>query len=276
MYQEIEYQVRDTMAVITLNRPDKMNAWTLHMDREVRQALLAAEEDKAVVAIVITGAGRAFCAGADMGLLQQIITKQEPDLSQLPEFVAPGDADVDEGFRKTYSFISSIQKPVIAAVNGACVGMALPIALYADLRFASPEASFMSAFAQRGLIAEHGCAWMLPRLVGVAHANDILLSSRKIGADEAERMGLVNRVISDQDLLEFCAEYVAGMSAACAPASMARIKKQVYAYLEQELAPAYDESEALMQASFDGADFREGVSAFLQKRKPSFDRLGKE
>ena len=275
MYRHISYEAAQPAAVITLNRPDKLNAWTMLMDREVRAALLEAEADPKVVGIIVTGAGRAFCSGADMSMLDGLTRGQGPDTDDLPPLAHPGDGAMSDSFRKTYSMLASVRKPVIAAVNGPCVGMALPISLYCDLRFASENAIFISAFAQRGLIAEHGVAWMLPRLVGLANSMDILLSSRKISADEAERMGLVNRVIRDGDLLTHCREYVAQLAATCAPGSMAKIKRQVYHYLEQPLDAAYDESEALMMSSFGEEDFKEGVAAFMEKRAPCFPRIGK-
>ena len=276
-YQDIIYQVDEPSAVITLNRPDKMNAWTGNMEKEFKHALAAAEADERVVGIIITGAGRAFCAGADMGGLQAISSNQgfskSKEKAETPP-ADPGDPDFGPSYRKTYSYISSIKKPVIAAINGAAAGMAVPIACFCDMRFGSEKAMFMSAFAQRGLIAEWGMGWLLPRLVGTAHTMDILLSSRKIRAHEAARMGLINRIVEGEDLIEHTKQYIREMAASCSPASLAVMKKQVYQSLMKDLDVALDEASELMVESFSREDFKEGISSFVEGRKPEFKRIG--
>ena len=276
MYQDITYQVDEPSAVITLNRPDKLNAWTGNMDKEVRHALAAAESDERVVGIIITGAGRAFCAGADMGNLQSISSKGaiESEKQESPlDDANPGDPDFGPSYRQTYSYISSIRKPVIAAINGPTAGMAVPIACFCDMRFGSENAMFMSAFAHRGLIAEWGMSWLLPRLVGTAHTMDILLSSRKIRAQEAERMGLINRVVEGEDLIEHTKDYIRTIAESCSPTSLAVMKKQVYQSLMKNLDESLDDATILMKESFGRPDFSEGVSAFVEGRKPSFKRI---
>jgi enoyl-CoA hydratase/carnithine racemase len=273
MYQEILYEVEDPIATITLNRPAVLNAWTFRMGAEVRHAFAAAERDARVVAILLTGAGRGFCAGADLRQLQGISEGAGAQRTP-PELAAqPGDPAFGEDFRGTYTYPMSIPKPVIAVLNGPTAGMAVPIALACDLRFASDRASFTTAFSRRGLVAEWGVSWLLGRLVGPAHALDILFSARRFDADEALRMGLVNRVLPHEELLKFAREYAFDLAANCSPASLAVMKRQVYQQLSERLGPAEREAVQLMLQSFERPDFREGVQSFLEKRPPRFPRL---
>lgn len=273
MYDEILYDVTDPLATITLNRPAALNAWTPRMGVEVKHAVAAAEEDKRVVAIVLTGAGRGFCAGADLKGLQAVSGGRSMDGAPDGLEAEPGDPTAGASFRKQYSYFMSVRKPVIAAINGPCAGMALPISLYCDMRFASDRATFTTAFVQRGLIAEWGVSWMLARLTGPAHAMDLLLSGRKFDAVEAERLGVVNRVVPHDELLPFVRSYIEEMATKCSPASMAVMKREVYSHMMESLADAHDESVQLMFDSFKRPDFREGVASFLEKRPPKFERV---
>ena len=273
MYEQILYDVEDPVATITLNRPAQLNAWTNRMAAEVKHAMAAAESDPRVVVIVLTGAGRGFCAGADLTQLKGI-TEGDRSLATPGGLEAdPGDAAMGDSFRGTYTYLMSIRKPVVAAVNGACAGMAVPIACCADLRVASDAAVFTTAFSRRGLIAEWGLGWLLPRLVGPAHALDLLFSARKVDAAEAERIGLVNRVVPGSELLKTVRAWAEDVAANCSPASLRIMKSQVWRNLTDSLGDAERESVRLMLESFDRPDFREGVVSFLEKRPPRFPRV---
>jgi enoyl-CoA hydratase/carnithine racemase len=273
MYEQILYELAEPAAVVTLNRPKQLNAWTDRMAAEVKHALAQAEEDERVVAIILTGSGRGFCSGADIHMLRGVSEGKGPE--KAPEELAadPGDPSVGESFRGVYTYLMSIRKPIIAAVNGPVAGMAVPIVCSCDIRFASEHASFMTAFSKRGLVAEWGSSWLLPRLIGPSRALDLLFSSRKVDAGEAERIGLVNRVVPHDNLLPFARSYVEDLAANCSPASMQIMKRQVYQHLTESLGHAEKESIRLMVESFQRPDFREGVMAFLEKRPPKFERV---
>src|SRR5690242_14448516 len=172
--QEILYSVENRVATLTLNRPDKLNAWTRVMEAEVREAMREAAGDENVRVIVLTGAGRGFCAGADMSLLQDVVERR---VHPLPDSTQANGSDERSDFQRQYSYFPPIPKPIIGAINGPAVGLGLVIAMFCDVRLASEEARFGTAFARRGLIAEYGLAWLLPRIVGHANALDLLLSA---------------------------------------------------------------------------------------------------
>jgi len=275
-YEVIRYQVNNPTATITLNRPDRLNAWTDRMGSELRHAIDRAEKDEDVVVIVITGEGRGFCAGADLQGLSNLSEGsggKQGQSSGADLTADPGDPEMDEGFRATYTYLMSVRKPIIAAINGPCAGMAVPIALSMDMRFASDRAVFSTAFSRRGLIAEWGINWLLPRVVGTAHALDLIMSGRKIDANEAERMGLVNKVIPHDELMKYVYDYAQELAANCSPASMQVMKRQVYEGLAEPLSQSHSKAVKLMFESFDRPDFKEGVKSFLQKRPPEFNRI---
>lgn len=275
MYEEILYEVSDPVAIITFNRPDRLNALTGRTQVELKHAMIQAEADERVVGVILTGAGRAFSAGADMQTLGTIAKagkiERDDALAQLES--ESRSRDVDPEFSVTWSFIPSLKKPVIAAVNGPCAGMSTAIAALCDLRFAAESAVFTTSFSQRGLIAEHGLSWILPRLLGPSRALDLLWSARKVGPDEALRIGLVDRVVPDGEVVTAAREYIATLAANCSPTSIMVMKRQVYLHLMRPLDQAMDESNRLMAESLGRGDFREGVASFVEKRPPSFGRL---
>lgn len=271
-YTDIVYEVSDGIATITLNRPDKLNAWTAQMGDDVRSAMYAAEGDESVRVIIVTGAGRGFCAGADMSLLSGIAADGLPDPEHAlshhtTEATRP---DVRADFQRKYSYFPSIRKPVIAAINGPAVGLGFIISLYCDLRFASSEARFGTAFARRGLIAEYGMAWLLPKLIGPANALDLLFSARLVDANEAHRMGLVNNVFPADQFMHGVRAYATELATMVSPRSLAVIKDQVYNAFFQTLEEATISAERAMIDSLQSADFKEGVAHFVEKRKPAF------
>ena len=274
MYQDIEYRVDDPVAVITMNRPDNLNAFTSRMLAEIRHALAEAERDDAVVGIILTGAGRGFCAGMDMNALdaQSSGAAGEPeDLSALA--AKPGDPEMGENFEVTFSYLLSIRKPLIAAINGACAGLGFCFALLCDMRFVERTAKFTTAFSQRGLVAEHGASWMLPRVIGPSRALDLLWSARKFDGEEANRLGLADRLCDTGSALDEARAYIQTLSQTAAPLSLMVMKQQVYRHLNMPLGEAMKETNRLMDESLGRGDFAEGVRSFIEKRPPNFQRV---
>jgi enoyl-CoA hydratase/carnithine racemase len=265
-YQHILYEAADGIATITLNRPERMNAWTPVMEREVREAMGIAAQDSAVRVIVMTGAGRAFCAGADMAVLQDL----DPNDIRRAESLPPFDMNRRPDWQTRYAFYPAIAKPVIGMLNGATAGIGLVHALYCDIRFAADSAVFTTAFARRGLIAEHGISWMLPRIVGHANALDLLLSARRVSADEALRIGLVNRLCPAEKLREETYAYARDLADMVSTSAMAVIKRQLYEVPFQSLSEATIEANREMAIALRGEDFKEGVASFVEKRPPRF------
>ena len=250
------YEVQDRVASITLNRPERLNAWNGELGTAYFNYLDQAEADPDVKVIVVTGAGRGFCAGADMDVLQGI---QNNDGSNR------GEPD-----RRDATYALGKGKLIIAAVNGACAGLGFVHAVACDMRFAAAGAKFTTAFSRRGLIAEHGSSWTLPRLVGQAAAMDLLVSGRVFLAEEALELGVVNKVFPAETLMEETLAYAKDVAANVAPGSMAVIKQQVYNHPGMALPDAMAESNRFMKESLQRPDFKEGVSSFLEKRPPEF------
>lgn len=265
----VRYEVLDPgVAVITLNRPDRMNGWGGGLATAFYARLDEADADPNVRAVVVTGAGRAFCAGADMGDLNSIS-------SATVDAASGTDVTTLVGARHPH-FVMTMRTPVIAAINGACAGMGLTMALVCDVRFAAEGAKFTTAFARRGLIAEYGISWILPRIVGRGVALDLLLSGRVFSADEAATLGLVKEVVPPDDLLARAIGYAEDIAANCAPSSLAVIKQQVYADTMRDVFEASDVAEKLMHESMQRPDFIEGITSFFEKRPPNFPPLRKE
>lgn len=275
-YEEILFAVEEGVATITLNRPDRLNAWTDRMGREVKSAIRRCSDDDAVRAILITGAGRGFCSGADMGVLQDATQGRASggDSSVYGDSLREPDEDpglpLGEAFDGRWSYFIKCRKPIIAAINGPAAGLGLIIALYCDIRFAARSAKFTTAFAQRGLIAEHGIAWILPRLIGPGNALDILLSGRKFLAEEAGRMGLVNAVLDDDALLAGARDYARTLAASASPRSMGIMKAQIWRSLMESYNDCLAVADAEMMKSFSSEDFKEGVAHFIERRAPRF------
>ena len=230
--QEILYEVVDRIAIATLNRPGRLNAWTPTLEVELRSAFLKAEHDDDVRVIVLTGAGRGFCAGADMSILT-MLKERSHGVAGIDKDRAQKDAFQE--LKNEYSYFGAIGKPIIAAINGPAIGLGLSMTLSCNFRLASEAASFGTAFARRGLIAEHGVAWLLPRIVGLANALDLLLSARQFDATEALRIGLINRILPQECFLERALEHVRDLASSVSPRSTRVIKRQVYAAISQTL-----------------------------------------
>jgi enoyl-CoA hydratase/carnithine racemase len=271
-YEQIRYDVRDRVATITMSRPERLNAWTPTMGRELYDAFHRAGADDEVRVIVVTGDGRGYCAGADMQRLKGIQEGTGGGDAPAPadEARTRGADAAHPALATAYAYPCSVPKPVVAAINGPVAGLGFTHMLYYDLRIASDRARFTTAFARRGLIAEHGSSWMLPRLVGMAHACDLLFSGRVVDAAEALAMGLVNRVVPHDELLARVYETAAEMATLCSPRSIRVMKRMLYTHQFTDLAAATTEADAEMLASFPSADFREGVASFLEKRPPRF------
>ena len=263
-WQEILYQVQDRVATVTLNRPEKLNAWTVVMARELREALTAAQADVGVLTFVITGAGRGFCSGADMSRLAAAAAGQ----STLGAPVAPTEG-IEANFAQRLSYMLAIKKPILAAINGPVAGVGLVVTFYCDMRYMAAGAKLTTAFARRGLIAEHGIAWLLPRLIGPMNALDLLYTARSVEAAEAEKMGLV-RVLPAEGFREGVQARAADIANLSSPRSTRIIKQQVYEAMFQSLAQATAIANREQEICRDTEDFREGVAHFLEKRKPHF------
>lgn len=274
-FTEILYEKDGPVLTISLNRPEALNAWTRVMEREVHEAMTEATADDSVRAIVLTGAGRGFCAGADMNLLGGLQDEAEKAKSRL-QTVMPknnsvaGGLQLSRDYGQRYSYFPTVPKPILGAINGPCAGLGMVMALYCDVRFCSDSAVFTTAFSKRGLIAEHGISWMLPALVGHAAALDLLMSARKVRADEALQLGLVNRVVPTEGFLDECRAYAEELATAVSPRSMRVMKAQVYTALHQNLESAILTANSEMPGSFESDDFREGVAHFIEKRPANF------
>lgn len=269
-YEDILYRVEDGVAVVTLNRPHKLNAWRGEMDRDVRAAMRAANDDPAVKVIILTGAGKGFCAGADMNMLQTIQSGDAQTSSAVVNSHKPWDATANENFQKQYSWFPAVQKPIMAGINGAAAGLGLIISLYCDIRFAADNAKFTTAFSRRGLVAEHGISWLLPRLIGFANAADLLYSARVITAAEAKDMGLVSRIIPAASFEAEVMAYAKMLATEVSPRSLREMKREIWNAQFQSLGQAIDAANADMPPSFKSEDFKEGIAHFMEKRAPKF------
>lgn len=259
MPEPVLRELDDGVLTLTFNRPERLNAWTDELGRRYFDLLAQAEADPGVRVIVITGAGKGFCAGADFQWLQEIqdgTYRREPD-------------------PRPVTFPVRIGKPIVAAVNGACAGLGMVHALLADVVFTAEDAKWTTAFARRGLVAEYGLAWVLPRLIGQQRAMELLLSGRTFSGAEACRLGLAVRAVPLERLREEVHAYARELAGYCSPASMAVIKRQVWGDWEVTLEQAESTAVRLMLESFAGPDFAEGVASFLERRAPRFPPLAR-
>jgi enoyl-CoA hydratase/carnithine racemase len=264
------YEVADGVATVTLNHPDRLNAWSGRMEREYRRCLAAADSDPEVRVVVVTGSGRGFCAGADLRALTDIAEAGEYDDGQHGVPLPTVGIGVRADFEERHTFPFGLAKPLIAAVNGPAAGVGFVVMCFADIRFAAQGAKLTTAFARLGLPAEHGVSWILPRIVGVARAADLLLSARVVLAEEAVQLGLVNQVYPPDELIPATMTYARAMATGCSPVALRTIKRQLYGDLLGDLGPAAATAYRLMETMAAGPEFAEGVAAQKANRPPNF------
>jgi enoyl-CoA hydratase/carnithine racemase len=257
-YKCLQYEVKDRIATLTLNRPERLNALGDTLRDDLYDAVIKAAADDNVGVLVITGAGRGFCAGASMRLLG------DGDRSLMP----------DRSRRRRLIELLECPKPVIAAINGAAVGIGLALALACDIRIAALDAKLAASFARLGLPAEHGVSWMLPRIVGTARARDLLLSGRTIRGDEAATFGLVNNAVPAEEVLTESLAYARMLVDSASPASWATIKKQLIDAERLTIGAAYEQAADLMGPALLSAGHREAVAAYGERRPPKFAPYG--
>lgn len=265
-FAEIIYEKSDRIATVMMNRPDKLNAWTPRMGAEIRVAMLDAERDDNIGAIIVTGAGKAYCAGADMGTLREISTGRALETGGEDEFPPGARAD----YRTPYSWQLSLKKPIIGAINGACVGLGFTYCLYQDIRIASERARMGLIFVRRGLAIEHGSSWMLPRIVGLSRAIELAVTGRLVDAKEALEMGLVSRVVPHDKLMNTARQVAGEIANKCSPLGVWQAKKMIYEHMFTDLSVAIKEEETSMTMMTQSEDFTEGVNAFIEKRPARF------
>ena len=262
-FTHIDYSVSGNAAIVRLNRPEVLNAFSYHTLAEIRSAVDMAVSDADVVGIVFTGTGRGFSSGLDASVLAEV-TRSGNAPTKTPEDRLPG----------LFSYLLEVPKPTIAAINGIAAGGGVILALMSDLRFASTQAAFTTVFLKRGLIAEHGSSWILPRMVGVGRALDLLWASDKISAVDAHAMGLVERLLEPDQLIPEAIAYIDKLANTSAPMAIAETKRLVYSHLGKGYRDALIEAEASQNRFVDSDDAREGVASFIEKRPPKFRRIG--
>lgn len=273
-YEEIRYEIEGGAATITINRPDQLNALTDLTQAEIRHALAESERLPDVVGTVLTGAGRGFCSGVDMNALGGM-SEAGKRLGNSYEHLqaSPGNPDDDPNYKSSPTYFLGLRKPLIAAINGAAAGLGFSYATFCDMRFMDRSAKIVTSFAPRGLIAEHGTCWMLPKLVGPSNALDMNWSSRKILGEEAFRMGYANRLCENGECVTEAQNYLREIAGTSAPMSIMMMKRQVYKHLTKELGDAMSESTRWMDESLARDDFKEGVASFVERRAPNFQKI---
>lgn len=266
----VDLEVAEKIATVTLCRPERLNAWTGRMSLEYRSALAEAAGDESVRVIVVTGAGRGFCAGADTEALAGHAERGRYDSGLGEDAPTPG-YGVRPEFDADLAYHLGIDKPIIAQVNGPAAGIGFALACYCDLRFAARGAKLTTAHGRLGLPAEFGLTFLLPRLIGLTRAADLLLSSRIFLAEEAYEMGLLNGLADGDELGEMVRRYARFLADDVAPSSLAATKAQLYRDLVAgDPASSTNDAMARMDEMMAGADYREGVAALREKRSPRF------
>ena len=265
-FTDIQYTIEGPSAIITLDRPEKLNALTYHTLKEIRTAVDASVNNPDVVGIVFTGNGRGFCSGLDSQVLADVTSNARPEAEQ---------QEVSEDLPGLFSYLLEVPKPVIAAVNGVAAGGGMILALMSDIRIASTDASLVTVFLKRGLIAEHGSSWILPRLVGIGRALDLLWMSDKISAEAAHELGLVEKLAAPEQLMAEACGYIQRLSENSAPLAIAETKKLVYRHLGVNYLDALREAEVSQNRFVAAPDASEGAQALLEKRQPRFQRFKK-
>ena len=264
------FDVAGSTATLTLSRPQRRNAWTGRMHTELRYLLQRAEIDPEIRTVVITGMGEDFCVGADSQALEGHIEKGGYDAGTGAELANPG-YGVAPQFDQNFAFMFGLNVTTIAAVNGAAAGVGFVLACYCDLRFAANDAKLTTAHGPLGLPAEFGLSWLLPRLIGLTRANDLLISSRVVLASETKDWGLFNDVLEPEDLLIHAQAYAQDLAMRVAPSAQRMTKRQIYLDQHRDVGAAVLDSEELLQDAMTGPDFREGVRALTEKRDPIWD-----
>ncbi len=269
-FAEIIYEKQDRIATVTMNRPDRLNAFTPRMGAEMKTAMVDADRDPSIRAIIVTGAGRGYCAGAEMGNLSSVASggTRATDAVGTP---STDDRWLDEhrgDYRGQFSWPLALSKPIIAAINGACVGLGLTQSLYYDIRIASEKARLGLIFPQRGLAIEHGSSWMLPKIVGLTRAMEMAVTGRLLEAREALEIGLVTRVVPPDQVIPTAREIATEIANKCSPLGVAQARRLVYRHLFTDLATAIKEDDETMVRMLGSEDFKEGVKAFMEKRAP--------
>jgi enoyl-CoA hydratase/carnithine racemase len=259
------YEIEDRVATLTLDRPERLNSWTGRMHTEYRWILDQAERDAGVRVIVVTGAGRGFCAGADTAALEGHVERGGYDPGTPGELARPG-YGVRPEFDADFAFQFGMSKPIIAAVNGPAAGVGLVMACYADLRFAAKGAKLTTAHGKLNLPAEFGLSWLLPRLIGLTRAGELLLSSRVFLTDEAFELGLLNALLDAEDLLPYTYDYARRLADTVSPGSLRETKRQIYTDQHRDVAAAVRDAHALLERMMTEGDYREAVAAFTEKR----------
>jgi len=264
-YRDLEVTIDDPVALIRLNRPEKLNAFTYDTLGEIRRAIDSAAADPRVVGIVITGAGRGFCAGLDAQTLAAVTAEgASRSRRELPPGELPG----------LFTYFLEVPKPIVAAVNGVAAGGGVVLASMCDVRFASTAASFTTVFLKRGLVAEHGTTWILPRLMSPGRALDLLWTSDRIDGETAHRIGLVEHLSSPEKLVDDACAYIRKIAASASPASVADTKRMVYRHAGVGYPEALQEVDTVQWNAVSRPDASEGARALLERREPKFPRLG--